>query len=853
MADSGTGNSVAQTILYLRPKRDEAIKALDLEANKLYRQEVAPPPEPTDIPLDGFSENPPASHLSPHDIGHNSVSRETTPGLYPICPRVFRLGFDSIKKMENPSARGFTFGSGPDSSVKLPYSSKNSSDTNSDYFRIHYNFNSGALLITALHRIMVGSARLNKNHSLLLMVGMSIDCGEVFEFTVEFPDLSNCAEDHERNYQVYAASLGFPDARYTATSREEDPPIGAEHRSKAILGKGTFGEVHMAMNTKNGNIFAIKVLSEGGEQEMKEVNIMSKLCHVGSFMLVLCRKLTFEKENIIRYERAFKLPSGQICIIMELAVNDLHTHLKAREIGKRRSHLSLQCIRSIGRQALLGLEYLHSKGFTHRDLKPANILVTYWDTGTDTPAIKLADFGLAGIGSEHKTYCGTEGYMAPEVIKARQRAKELEKQTDIGMKTVTRKRLLMYTNAVDIWSLGKILQELVQDVPLQISPLRGKTIPVNKEPALRLIRRMMQDDPKRRPTAAECVEDPWMATNNRSDSLLGQKRDRSPTPSTSNPTSSAGQPLRKMIRKAFQDSIVTEEGSKIRIMNAIRLDEISDHQNSCTQGPRGAPTPDVEMKDRSSVEEGQISHDDPQASIQLGEHGRLSLTAQGRYDAPMLDVLDAQDETRPPAIVTDNVDPQRASSLMQDVASRLLTTLLAEGYGDNVTVAGNCTDVAIVRRELSRLSILSMQVRQVSESSIMLGLEIEGEEWTGSFWNEVQSSVNHSIGSQPAGPADRNNPAAASDIPRPLSCLQVMFSQVRPHSFLDEPRFHRPEPVGALAQSPTPTIALNDGAISDKGIGSDSSWSSQVSKGVTYPSIDGLTGGISISYLLRRR
>jgi serine/threonine protein kinase len=133
--------------------------------------------------------------------------------------------------------------------------------------------------------------------------------------------------------------------------------------------------------------------------------------------------LIFEKENIIKYERAFILPSGQICIVMELAVNDLHTHLKARQNGKRRSYLSLQCIRSIGRQALLGLDYLHGKGFMHRDLKPRNILVTNWDARTDTPVIKLADFGLAGIDPEHKTYCGTEGYIAPEIIKARQGAK----------------------------------------------------------------------------------------------------------------------------------------------------------------------------------------------------------------------------------------------------------------------------------------------------------------------------------------------------------------------------------------------------------------------------------------------
>ena len=43
-----------------------------------------------------------------------------------------------------------------------------------------------------------------------------------------------------------------------------------EHRSKAILGKGTIGEVHKALNIRDGEGFAIKVLSGGGESEMKE-------------------------------------------------------------------------------------------------------------------------------------------------------------------------------------------------------------------------------------------------------------------------------------------------------------------------------------------------------------------------------------------------------------------------------------------------------------------------------------------------------------------------------------------------------------------------------------------------------
>jgi len=271
-------NSVAQTILYLRPQTPAGIEVLDILANDPYMFKVAPPPEPVDIPLGEDPDLFSPTYLSPSNAldDHGRGSRESTPGLYPISLRVLRLGFKSIKK---PSARGFEFGSRPDSDVKVPYYSKNSIKTYT-YFRIHYNFNSGALMITALDEIKVGSARLKKEQSLLLMAGTIIYCGAEFEFIVEFPDTSNCAEEYERNYQKYTAEVGFPDAPYLVSSREDEPPIGAEHRSKAVLGKGAFGEVHKAVNIKGGATFAIKVLSGGGESEMKEVNIMSRLCHV---------------------------------------------------------------------------------------------------------------------------------------------------------------------------------------------------------------------------------------------------------------------------------------------------------------------------------------------------------------------------------------------------------------------------------------------------------------------------------------------------------------------------------------------------------------------------------------------
>merc|ERR1712051_457127 len=68
------------------------------------------------------------------------------------------------------------------------------------------------------------------------------------------------------------------------------------------------------------------------------------------------------------------------------------------------------------KQMLLGVHYIHSKGFSHRDLKPENILLDkFYD-------VKIVDFGFAcplegrdGSGANTSTI-GTPGYMAPEIL-----------------------------------------------------------------------------------------------------------------------------------------------------------------------------------------------------------------------------------------------------------------------------------------------------------------------------------------------------------------------------------------------------------------------------------------------------
>ncbi len=97
--------------------------------------------------------------------------------------------------------------------------------------------------------------------------------------------------------------------------------------------------------------------------------------------------------------------------------------------------------RSIIRQLLTTLNYLHSKGITHRDVKLENILI---HKKQPELIIKLADFGTATFFFKNKPLtdvCGTPYYIAPEVLKGN------------------------YNEKCDIWSTGVIAYLLLCGKP----------------------------------------------------------------------------------------------------------------------------------------------------------------------------------------------------------------------------------------------------------------------------------------------------------------------------------------------------------------------------------------------------
>lgn len=89
---------------------------------------------------------------------------------------------------------------------------------------------------------------------------------------------------------------------------------------------------------------------------------------------------------------------------------------------------------------------MHNHRITHRDLKPENILLkTKYISNKPIPTIKIADFGLSTKKIIMETIAGTKEYIAPEQA-----------------------RFHNYTNAVDVWSLGIIFDEILHGSPFYV-------------------------------------------------------------------------------------------------------------------------------------------------------------------------------------------------------------------------------------------------------------------------------------------------------------------------------------------------------------------------------------------------
>ncbi|RDW86322.1 putative MAP kinase kinase kinase (Bck1) [Aspergillus mulundensis] len=198
-----------------------------------------------------------------------------------------------------------------------------------------------------------------------------------------------------------------------------------------LIGKGTYGRVYLGMNADNGEVLAVKQVEINprlaGQDKDKIKEMVSALDQEIDTMQHL------EHPNIVQY---LGCERGEISISIYLE------YISGGSIGsclRKHGKFEESVVKSLTRQCLEGLSYLHNQGILHRDLKADNILLDLDGT------CKISDFGISKKSNDiygndsSNSMQGSVFWMAPEVIQSQGQG---------------------YSAKVDIWSLGCVVLEM---------------------------------------------------------------------------------------------------------------------------------------------------------------------------------------------------------------------------------------------------------------------------------------------------------------------------------------------------------------------------------------------------------
>ncbi|CAZ86475.1 unnamed protein product [Tuber melanosporum] len=258
------------------------------------------------------------------------------------------------------------------------------------------------------------------------------------------------------------------------------------------LGSGHFATVHLAVDKKSGQEFAVKIFRKRRNEDksktsglQQEIAVLMSVNHPN----ILCLQGTYDEDD-------------GVYLVLELArEGELFNYVI------RNTKLSEVDTRKVFVQLFNGLKYLHERNIVHRDIKPENILLCDTDL-----TVKLADFGLAKIIGEDSfttSLCGTPSYVAPEILEPSRNRK--------------------YTRAVDMWSLGVVLYICLCGFPPFSDELYTPDNPYNlsqqireakydfpspywddiADPALYLIESMLEVNPNKRITVDMALKHAW--------------------------------------------------------------------------------------------------------------------------------------------------------------------------------------------------------------------------------------------------------------------------------------------------------------------------------------------------------
>jgi len=220
--------------------------------------------------------------------------------------------------------------------------------------------------------------------------------------------------------QVITTSIG---------GRDGQPKRIISYAAERVVGTGSFGVVYQAKCVETGEAVAIKKVLQDKRYKNRELQVMRMLEHTNVLKLKHCFYSTAEKEDVY------------LNLVLEYVPETVYR--VSKHYVRMHQHMPIIYVQLYMYQICRGLNYMHHVvGVCHRDIKPQNLLVN-----PASHQLKICDFGSAKMlvpGEPNISYICSRYYRAPELI--------------FGATE--------YTTAIDVWSAGCVLAELLLGQPI---------------------------------------------------------------------------------------------------------------------------------------------------------------------------------------------------------------------------------------------------------------------------------------------------------------------------------------------------------------------------------------------------
>ena len=192
--------------------------------------------------------------------------------------------------------------------------------------------------------------------------------------------------------------------KMVSQNKNNNKPSNSIHRNNFkflyVIGKGGFGRVWKIQSKKSKNVYALKEMSKLkiiDKKSEKSINsereFLSKLHH----------------PFIVNMHYAFQDKENLYLVMDMLSGGDLRYHIsRYRKFSEEQTRFFIS-------NMIYALKYIHENNVIHRDIKPENLVLD------ENGYVRITDFGIAkeNMPDNSSETSGTPGYMAPEVMKAK--------------------------------------------------------------------------------------------------------------------------------------------------------------------------------------------------------------------------------------------------------------------------------------------------------------------------------------------------------------------------------------------------------------------------------------------------